>query len=40
MNNNIVVGIDVAMEKHQYQICDTKTIYSKGAIQSDHQPSK
>ena len=35
MNNNIVVGIDVAMEKHQYQICDTETIYSKRAIQND-----
>lgn len=35
MNNQIVVGIDIAMEKHQYQICDTETIYSKGAIQNN-----
>jgi transposase len=35
MNNQIVVGIDIAMEKHQYQICDTETVYSKGAIQNN-----
>lgn len=35
MNNKIVVGIDIAMEKHQYQICDAKKVYSKGAIQNN-----
>lgn len=32
MNNQIVVGIDIAMEKHQYQISDTEKIFSKGKI--------
>lgn len=34
MNNQIVVGIDIAMESHQYQISDTEKVFSKGKIEN------
>lgn len=37
MNSQIVVGIDVGMEKHQYQICDTDEIFSKGKIPNSRE---
>lgn len=34
MNDKVAVGLDIAMEKHLYRVCDTDTIYSKGVIQN------
>ncbi len=32
MNSQVVVGIDIGMETHQYQICDTEKVFSRGKI--------
>lgn len=34
MNSYIAVGIDIAMETHQYQISDTEKVFSKGKIEN------
>lgn len=35
MNSQIAVGIDIAMEKHQYQISDAEQVFSKGKIENN-----
>lgn len=35
MNSKIAVGIDIAMEKHQYHISDTEEVYAKGKIENN-----
>lgn len=40
MNSQVVVGIDIAMETHQYQISDTEKVFSKGKIENNIEGGK
>ncbi len=37
MNSSVVVGIDIGMETHQYQICDAEQVFSRGKIPNSRE---